>query len=75
MFKEYLDAFKAQKRAVDLTPLALKPFSDPWDPEGYAARPITDDLITDVLLEFSERTRSVESQLYMCTLTGQSEIG
>ena len=73
VFKEYIDAFKTQKQAANLKPLQLEPFSGPWDPEGYAARTVTDDMITDVLLECSECTRSIESQMYIHTLTGQFE--
>ena len=46
-------------------------FSSPYDLEGYGDDSITDDLITDVFLEFSERTQKDESDSYMRTLTGR----
>jgi hypothetical protein len=52
----------------DVKPLV--PFSTPYDPAGYADASISDDLISDVYLEFSERTRKSESERYLRTLTG-----
>ncbi|OBZ71006.1 hypothetical protein A0H81_09132 [Grifola frondosa] len=49
----------------------LKPFSAPRD-EGYYDRPITHDLITDIFLEFSNRTREQESAEYSRSLTGNT---
>ena len=63
---EYLKAFQACWKPSDLTPLRLEAFSDPWDPERYAAKPIT-----EVYIEFSERMQKAESDDYMRTLTGQ----
>src|SRR5438477_12260814 len=48
----------------------LVPFSAPCDKLGYADNPISDDLISDVYLEFSEYTRKFESEAYLQTLTG-----
>lgn len=82
---EYLKAFQARWKPSDLTScqleafwkpadptgLELEVFSDPWDPERYAAKPITNDMVTEVYVEFGERTRKAESDDYMRTLTGQ----
>ena len=68
---EYLKAFQARWKPSDLTPLRLEAFSDPWDPERYAAKPITNDMVTKVYIEFSERMQKAESDDYMRTLTGQ----
>ena len=48
----------------------MEPFSLPYDLDGYADVSISGDLITDVFLEFSNRTRKEESQKYLRTLTG-----
>lgn len=66
----YLHAFQ-HRRVTPFRIDPLKKFSDPWDPNGYADDCITNDLITDVYLEFSERTRKAESERYLRTLTGQ----
>jgi hypothetical protein len=50
--------------------VAVEPFSQPYDLDGYADISISDDLITDVFLQFSTRTRQEESQRYLRTLTG-----
>jgi hypothetical protein len=49
----------------------LKAFSKPYDMDGYADNYITDDLITDLYLDFSERTWRIESEKYLRTLTGK----
>lgn len=53
------------------TPPPFLSFSAPSDAAGYNDTSITHDLITEVYLEFSERTRSVESTRYTQTLTGK----
>ena len=64
--------FKTHKPSASLLPLpSVKQFSSPWDPKGYAAWPITDDLITDIFEEFSKRTRIRESEDYLRTITCQ----
>jgi len=66
---EYLQEFEADKPTV-FRKRRLIPFSEPRDPTGYGDGSITDDLITEVLLEFSERTRKQESSDYLQGLTG-----
>lgn len=53
---EYVEttALRAQFRIEG--PEELRMFSEPNDPEGYRDSVITDDLISDVYLEFGERT-------------------
>lgn len=45
-------------------------FSTPENKQGYNDSPITHDLITDVYLEFIQRTRQEESSEYCRTRTG-----
>lgn len=73
--REYLEAFRARIKPADFTPLQLESFSDPWDPTKYGAKPITNDMVTEVYIEFSERTRKAEAEDYMKTLTGQILFG
>ncbi|KAJ7601836.1 hypothetical protein DFH06DRAFT_1351920 [Mycena polygramma] len=49
-------------------PSPLESFSAPNDQTGYNDKSITDDLITDVFLDFSNRTRIEECGKYLCTL-------
>jgi hypothetical protein len=65
----YLQAFQCRHN-TPFQPNPLKKFSDPWNADGYSDNCITDDLITDVYLDFIERTRKVESERYLRTLTG-----
>ena len=51
--------------------LSLQPFSEPFDVDGYDARSITHDLVTEVYEEFVRRTREMESTRYLRTLSGQ----
>jgi hypothetical protein len=67
---DYLRNFQ-NRRISPLRPDSLNEFSGPWDMTGYADNSITDDLITDLYLEFSEQTRRVESDKYLRTLTGK----
>jgi hypothetical protein len=66
---EYLQSFKTCPNS--LFPRKLIPFSGPYDPDGYGDTFMTHDLITDIYLEFSERTRKKESDEYIKTLTGE----
>jgi hypothetical protein len=68
---EYLRYFESRKTHASLFPVMLKAFSEPWDSHGYRNKSITDDLITDVYIMFSDQTRNSESQAYLRTLTGQ----
>jgi hypothetical protein len=66
---EYLQFF-GHRRVSPFQTVSLKAFSSPFDVEGYADDSITDDLVTDLFLEFSERSRQIESEKYVRTLTG-----
>jgi hypothetical protein len=66
---EYLQYFKSIPDGRFVPP-QLKSFSDPTDKHGYNDDPISDDVITEVFLEFSNRTRNEESDEYLRTLTG-----
>ena len=67
---EYLRCLET-RHVSDFRPNPLQPFSTPFDTKGYDDHCITDDLITDLFLEFSERTRKKESEEFQCTLSGQ----
>jgi hypothetical protein len=68
---EYLQ--NVQSRHISIfRPDPLLPFSDPFNPEGYADNSITHDLITELFLIFHERTRKKESDDFLKTLTGES---
>jgi len=64
---EYLQSF-GDHPISPFTRNSLVEFSIPNDVDGYADDPITDDLITDVFLGFSDHMR--QSEEYMRTLTG-----
>lgn len=66
---EYLECFESFPTGR-LIPMQLKAFSKPTDKLGYNDNPICNDLITEVFLEFSDRTRNEESDEYLRTLTG-----
>jgi hypothetical protein len=66
---EYLQFF-GHRHVSPFQTVSLKAFSSPFDVEGYADNSITDDLVTDLFLEFSERSRQIESEKYVRTLTG-----
>jgi hypothetical protein len=68
---EYLRAYMALKRQMSLIPAKLMEFSGPWDANGYNDGCITDDLVTDIYVSFSDQTRKSESQELLRTLTGQ----
>ena len=68
---EYLLHFE-WKRASPLHVQSLTAFSGPHDMDGYADNSITDDVITELFLEFSERSRQKECEKYLRTLTGRS---
>ncbi|KAA1478099.1 hypothetical protein DENSPDRAFT_885629 [Dentipellis sp. KUC8613] len=64
-----------QAKGTLLNAPRLEQFSKPGDNDvGYNLTSITDDLITDVYLAFSEKTRKAESEDYLRTLTGQSSV-
>lgn len=71
---DYLRAFESQAVAMPLFRPQLHAYSLPTDPEGYADASITDDLISDVYLEFNQRTRERESMDYIRTLSGKAKF-
>lgn len=68
---EFLRAYEIRQQQTSLFGTNLEEFSGPWDPNGYNDRSITDNLITDIFVDFNTRTRSAESQDYLKTLTGE----
>ena len=65
---EYLQEFEANKP----TPFRKRRLLSFSDPTGYSDGSITSDMVTEVLLKFSERTRRRESSDYLRVLTGLS---
>lgn len=72
--KEYLHFFDLRTKQVSVVSPLLYPFSEPNDPAGYGDRVISDDLITDIYLEFCEHERNPESSQYSRTLTGMFNV-
>ncbi|KAJ7607603.1 hypothetical protein DFH06DRAFT_1486459 [Mycena polygramma] len=66
---EYLNAFKRCPVPVLGPPCVLESFSIPESPDGYNDKSITDDQITDIFLQFSNRTRLEECSKYLRTLS------
>jgi hypothetical protein len=69
---EYLHIFESLSDTW-LVPLPLKSFSEPHDKEGFNSHSISDETITEVFLEFGEKTCNKESDKYICTLTGMAK--
>jgi hypothetical protein len=67
---EYLQEFEKKKTAI-FQKVELTEFTSPQDPFGYNDKSISHDLITDILLEFTKRTRMFESANYLQTLHGK----
>lgn len=68
---EYLQCYATrQPVSTFFTTLSLKEFSAPRA-SGYADTSITDETITAVYLEYAEKTRKIESQKYLRTLSGK----
>jgi hypothetical protein len=67
----YLEAFEQRQpcffRQLDI----LEPFSDLCDASGYNNKSITDEMITEIYLEFSNRTQKAKSDSYLHTRTGE----
>jgi hypothetical protein len=66
---EYLEAFERRRPCFFRQSDVLEPFSDPYD--VYNSKSISDEMITEIYLEFSNRTRKAESDSYLRTRTGQ----
>lgn len=62
---EYLDFYTLRINQHSATPSVLHPFSAPNDPAGYRDASISNDLVTEVYLEYCERTRNMESGKYL----------
>ena len=68
----YLKAFERQRPSF-FHPLELKAFSDLCDANGYGDKSVTDEMITEIYLDFSNKTRQAESDSYLRTRTGESD--
>jgi hypothetical protein len=66
----YLQAFE-QRPLNPFCPLKLMAFSNPCDVNGYDSKSISDEMITEAYLEYSNRTRRIESKAYLRTRTGE----
>ena len=66
---EYLQIAKP-RRISPFETAPVEPFSAPYDAGGYADTSISHDMVTDVFLEFSSRTRKNESEKYLRSITG-----
>jgi hypothetical protein len=70
---DYLESFQSLPNTSGrLVPLRLRDFSGPWDKQGYNEHTISDDTITEVYLEFCDKSRKDESDEYLRTLTGET---
>lgn len=73
--RQYLKQLKIRVEQNAIYPVVqIESFSGPWDPQGYADGSITNDLITDLYIDFGERTRKEESDTYTNSLSGQSGV-
>jgi hypothetical protein len=66
---EYLSYFNLA-RPNPFSRTNLQQFSAPLDDDGYGDSPITNDLITDIYLDFIMKTRQEESVEYCKTREG-----
>jgi hypothetical protein len=67
---EYLRSFDGARQNI-FRPVLLQQFSAPNSTTGYNDKFISDDIITELYLEFGQRTRQEESSEYLRTLTGE----
>ena len=67
---EYLTFFRSRKPNLFGQETQLAMFSKHDLEAGYNDTPITSDMVTDVYLDFVEKTRQKESADYCKTLTG-----
>src|SRR6266536_4905682 len=68
----YLQAFERQQPSL-FCPLELKAYSDLCDVNGYCDKSVTDEMITEIYLEFGDKTRKAESDSYLRTRTGEQD--
>ena len=57
-----------------ITANTFKPFSAPDDMQAYADKSISHEIITEVFLDFSGRTRQAESDLYLRSLPSECVV-
>ena len=67
---EYLHSFEGAWQSP-FKPVVLQQFSAPDSTTGYNDRSISDEIITEVYLEFGQKTRQEESSEYLKTVTGK----
>ena len=67
---EYLLYFKSGRQNPMIKRNSVRPFSSPLDEGGYGDSYITNDLITDLYLDFIAKGRKSESIEYAQTRTG-----
>lgn len=67
---EYLLYYKSRRTSPFSARSCIQPFSSPTDEEGYGDSFITNDLITDLYLDFIAKGRKSESIEYTQTRTG-----
>ena len=65
---EYLRLLSGRRNALQFNPGLLKEFC--YSEKSYQGPSITDDLVTDVWMEFCKNTRQKESETYLRTLAG-----
>ena len=78
---EYLKCLESRPLLSHFQSASLKPFSTPYytksgpDPDlrGYDDKSISNEMITEVFTEFSEKTRQGESDEYLRTLSGTQQ--
>jgi hypothetical protein len=70
---EYLQSFEGAQQNI-FKPTLLQQFSAPNSTTGYNDKTISDDIITELYLNFGQRTRQEESSEYLRTLTGESSF-
>jgi hypothetical protein len=55
------------------SPSVLHPFSPPDNATGYGNKSVSDKIITEVFLDFVQRTREQEATEYLRSTTGKLE--
>ncbi|CAK5283262.1 unnamed protein product [Mycena citricolor] len=76
--REYLQAYKATISSGSLVGFFRAPdlpnFSSPTEDHGYRDATISNDVITEVYVEFSRQTREAESAVYLRNTSGISAL-
>ena len=74
-YKKVLEYLNVSESLLDtqLVPLLLKSFLEPHDKLGFNSNSISNETITEVFLEFGEKTCNKELDEYTCTLTSMTE--